>query len=56
MKKRGDEICLKEMIEGCEDTKSYLDEFDEESNEDNINDMLEQLYNLMDIMRVWIIV
>lgn len=52
MKKRGDELCL----EDCEDTKSYLDEFDEESNEDNINDMLEQLYDLMYTMRVWITV
>lgn len=45
---------LEEMIEDCEDTKCYLDEFDEETNEDNINDMLEQFYDLMDTMRVWI--
>jgi predicted translin family RNA/ssDNA-binding protein len=48
------EYDLEEMVEDCEDTKAYLDEFDEESNEDNINDMLEQFYDLMDTMRVWI--
>lgn len=48
------EYDLEDMIEECEDTKAYLDEFDEESNEDNINDMLEQFYGLMDTMRVWI--
>lgn len=45
---------LEEMITDCEDTKSYLYELDEESNEDNINDMLEQFYDLMDSMRVWV--
>jgi predicted translin family RNA/ssDNA-binding protein len=45
---------LEEMIQDCEDTKCYLDEFDEDSNEDNINDILEKFYDLMDEMRVWI--
>ncbi len=45
---------LEEMIQDCEDTKCYLDEFDEDSNEDNVNDMLEQFYDLMDSMSVWI--
>ena len=48
------EYDLEEMIDDCEDTKSYLDEFDEESNEDNINDILSQFYDLMNTMRVWI--
>ena len=48
------EYDLEEMIEDCENTKWYLDEFDEDSNEDNINDMLGQFYDLMDNMRVWI--
>ena len=48
------EYDLEEMIEDCEDTKSYFDEFNEDSNEDNINYMLEQFYDLMDNMRVWI--
>ena len=48
------EYDLEEMIDDCEDTKSYFDEFDEESNEDNINDMLIQFYDIMDIMKVWI--
>lgn len=45
---------LEEMIQECEDTKYYLDEFDEAVNEDNINDILDQFYDLMDEMRVWI--
>jgi hypothetical protein len=45
---------LEDMIEDCEDTKWYLDEFDEDTNEENINDVLETFYDLMDIMRVWI--
>ena len=48
------EYDLEEMIDDCEDTKSYLDEFDEESNEDNINGMLAQFYDLMNTMRVWV--
>lgn len=46
---------LEEMIEDCEDTKAYyLDEFDEDVNEDNINDVLRDFYDLMDTLRVWI--
>ena len=45
---------LEDMIEDCEDTKYYLDEFDEDNNEDNINDALQEFYDLMDEMRVWI--
>ena len=48
------EYDLEEMIQNCEDIKCYLDEFDEDSNEDNINDILEQFYDLMDSMSVWI--
>lgn len=48
------EFDLEEMIQDCDDTKAYLDEFDEDSNEDNINDMLEQFYDLMDSMGVWV--
>ena len=48
------ECDLEEMIEDCEDTKCYLDEFDEETNEDNVNDTLTGFYDLMDTMRVWI--
>lgn len=45
---------LEDMIEECDDTKSYLDDYDEESNEENINDILDRFYDLMDYMRVWI--
>lgn len=45
---------LEDIILDCEDTKSYLDDFDYESNEDNINDVLETFYDLMDSMRVWV--
>lgn len=48
----GDDIT--DIIDGCEDTKWYLDEFDEDTNEENINDALEEFYDLMDTMRVWI--
>ena len=41
-------------MQDCEDTKYYLDEYDEESNEDNINDILNDFYDLMDSMRVWV--
>lgn len=52
---KGDwEYDLEEMIEECDDTKSYLDDYDEESNEENINDILARFYDLMDYMRVWI--
>lgn len=45
---------IEDMIDECEDVKCYLDEFDWESNEDNINDSLDNFYDLMDEMRVWI--
>lgn len=45
---------IEDLIEDCEDTKYYLDEFDEDSNEDNIDEMLGEFYDLMDEMRVWI--
>ena len=48
------EIDLQDLIQDCEDTQYYLDEYDEESNEDNVNDVLETFYDLMDSMRVWV--
>lgn len=48
------EFDLEDMMQNCEETKAYLDEFDEDSNEDNVNDMLDQFYDLMDSMRVWV--
>lgn len=45
---------LDDLIQDCEDTQYYLDEDDEEVNEDNINDVLETFYDLMDSMRVWV--
>ena len=48
------EIDLQDLIQDCEDTQYYLDEYDEESNEDNVNDVLDKFYDLMDEMGVWI--
>ena len=48
------EFDLKELIQDCEDTQCYLDEYDDESNEDNVNDVLTTFYDLMDSMRVWV--
>ena len=48
------EYDLDELIEDCEDTKSYLDEFATDSNEDNVDDTLTTFYDLMDTMRVWV--
>lgn len=48
------ECDLEEMMQDCEDTKAYLDEYDEDSNEENVDEMLEQFYDLMDSMRVWV--
>ena len=45
---------LDELIQDCEDTRYYLDEDDEESNADNIDDVLTTFYDLMDSMRVWV--
>ena len=41
---------LEDMIQECKDIKYDIDEYDEES----INDVLDEFYNLMDEMRVWI--
>ena len=48
------EFDLEELIQDCEDTQYYLDEDDYESNEDNVDDVLETFYDLMDEMRVWV--
>lgn len=48
------EFDIEELIQNCEDTKYYLDEFDEESNEDNVDDVLGNFYDLMDSIRVWV--
>lgn len=48
------EFDIEELIQDCDDTKYYLDEYNEESNEDNVNDILRNFYDLMDSMRVWI--
>ena len=48
------EYDLEEMIEDCGDAKYYLEEDDEEHNEDEINNILEKFYDLMDSMRVWV--
>lgn len=45
---------LDDLIEECESTKYYIDDYDEESNEDNINGILDQFYDLMDLIRVWV--
>lgn len=45
---------IEDMINDCEDTKAYLDEYDEDANEDNVDDVLATFYDLMDTMRVWI--
>ena len=45
---------LEELIQDCEDTRYYLYAEDDESNEDNINDVLTTFYDLMDSMRVWV--
>ena len=48
------EYDIERIVEECEDTKSYLDEFDYESNGDNMDDLLDRFYDLMDSMRVWV--
>lgn len=45
---------IDQLIEDCEDTKFYLDEYDEDSNADNIDEVLDRFYDLMDLIRVWI--
>lgn len=45
---------IEAMIDECEDTRYYFDEYDEGANEDTINDLLDEFYDLMDEMRVWI--
>ena len=42
------------LVEDCEDTKCYLEEDDEDYNENEIDDILDRFYDLMDSMRVWI--
>lgn len=46
------DICT--MAEDCEDLKWCLEEDDEEYNEDRINDILNDFYDLMDSIRVWV--
>ena len=48
------EYDLENMIEDCEDAKCYLEEDNDEVNEREINDILEDFYDLMDTMRVWV--
>lgn len=48
------EMDLEELIQDCEDTKCYLDEYDYDSNEENVDDVLTTFYDLMDSMRVWV--
>lgn len=38
----------------CEDLKWCLEEEDEEYNEDRVNEVLNDFYDLMDTMRVWV--
>lgn len=38
----------------CEDLKWCLEEDDEEYNEDRVNEVLNDFYDLMDTMRVWV--
>jgi hypothetical protein len=38
----------------CEDLKWCLEDEDEEYNEDRVNDVLNDFYDLMDSMRVWV--
>lgn len=38
----------------CEDLRWCLEEDDEEYNEDRVNDILTEFYDLMDHMRVWV--
>lgn len=42
------------MVADCEDTKCYLEEDNEDFNEDEMNSLLSDFYDLMDSMRVWI--
>lgn len=48
------EFDLEDLIQNCEDTRYYLDEYDEKSNEENVDDVLTTFYDLMDSMRVWV--
>lgn len=48
------QLDIEDFIQDCEDTKYYLDAYDEESNEGNINDILNDFYDLMDSIRVWV--
>lgn len=42
------------LVADCEDTKFYLEEDDEDFNEDEIDGVLSDFYDLMDTMRVWV--
>ena len=42
------------IVTDCEDLKWCLEEGDEEYNEDRVNDVLNDFYDLMDTMRVWV--
>lgn len=48
------EFDLEDLIQDCEDTRYYLDEYNEEFNEENTDDVLTTFYDLMDSMRVWV--
>jgi predicted translin family RNA/ssDNA-binding protein len=48
------EFDLEEMIEDCNDTKYYLEEYDEDFNEREVDSILSEFYDLMDSMRVWV--
>ena len=48
------ETDLDELIQDCEDAKYYLDEYDYESNSDNVDDVLTTFYDLMDSIGVWV--
>ena len=48
------EYDLSTIVDDVEDVKWCLEDDDEEYNEDRMNDLLNDFYDLMDIMRVWV--
>lgn len=48
------EYDIQTMVYDAEDVKQCLEEDDEEYNEDRVNDVLNDFYDLMDHMRVWV--
>ena len=48
------EYDINTLAEDCEDTRWCLEEDNEEYNEGLVNDALNEFYNLMDYMRVWV--